>query len=297
MTREEFGTLVKGMKAVYVQATFLPDADAFNVWYGLLQDLPYDLVSMAIQEHMLTEKFPPTIADIRAKVAEITAPEELRMGELEAWGHVSDAINHSMFLADAEMEFNKLPRVCQIAVGNSSTLQSWRNTRDQTAQSHFLRTYRETVERLKRERMLPPGTREQIEAARPKKELPKSDPENCNACIGCMELREVEAESRFDDDERINESLEDLWLIYGHCEYLKEVYRGVYVQCLNKYEYLEEGILEIQSVAESYLEYKRRNHWNVQEFGVFLAEFARHKEEWEGGLYDEKDVHSIARIS
>lgn len=31
MTREEFKTLVKGMKAVYAQPTFIPDQDAFNV--------------------------------------------------------------------------------------------------------------------------------------------------------------------------------------------------------------------------------------------------------------------------
>lgn len=30
MTREEFKTLVKGMKAVYAQPTFIPDQDAFK---------------------------------------------------------------------------------------------------------------------------------------------------------------------------------------------------------------------------------------------------------------------------
>lgn len=41
MTREEFKTLVKGMKAVYAQPTFIPDQDAFNVWFELLKDIPY----------------------------------------------------------------------------------------------------------------------------------------------------------------------------------------------------------------------------------------------------------------
>ena len=67
MTREEFKTLVKGMKAVYAQPTFIPDQDAFNVWFELLKDIPYQQANVAIQKYMLTEKFPPTIADIREK--------------------------------------------------------------------------------------------------------------------------------------------------------------------------------------------------------------------------------------
>lgn len=69
MTREEFKTLVKGMKAVYAQPTFIPDQDAFNVWFELLKDIPYQQANVAIQKYMLTEKFPPTIADIREKAS------------------------------------------------------------------------------------------------------------------------------------------------------------------------------------------------------------------------------------
>ena len=65
MEREEFKILVKAMKAVYAQPTFIPDKDAFNVWYGLLQDLPYEQANLAIQKYMTSERFPPTIAEIR----------------------------------------------------------------------------------------------------------------------------------------------------------------------------------------------------------------------------------------
>ena len=46
MEREEFKILVKAMKAVYAQPTFIPDKDAFDVWYGLLQDLPYEQANL-----------------------------------------------------------------------------------------------------------------------------------------------------------------------------------------------------------------------------------------------------------
>ena len=67
MEREQFKVLVKAMKAVYAQPTFIPDQDAFTVWFALLRDLPYKQAELAVQKHMATEKFPPTIADIREK--------------------------------------------------------------------------------------------------------------------------------------------------------------------------------------------------------------------------------------
>ena len=76
MEREEFKVLAKGMKAVYAQPTFLPDADAFNVWYSLLKDLDYRVAQAAIQKYMLTNKFPPTIADIRELSTSVTTGEK-----------------------------------------------------------------------------------------------------------------------------------------------------------------------------------------------------------------------------
>ena len=65
MEREEFKTIVKGLKAVYAQPAFIPDADAFDVWYGMLRDLPYRQASLAVQQHMASSPYPPTISDIR----------------------------------------------------------------------------------------------------------------------------------------------------------------------------------------------------------------------------------------
>lgn len=79
MTRDEFKILAKGMKAVFTQPTFLPDADAFNIWYSLLKDLEYQVAQAAIQKYMLTNKFPPTIADIREHAASV------RTGEKPLW--------------------------------------------------------------------------------------------------------------------------------------------------------------------------------------------------------------------
>ena len=65
MEREEFKILVKAMKAVYAQPTFIPDKDAFDVWYGLLQDLPYEQAKMCIRDRITRERS-SCARDIRA---------------------------------------------------------------------------------------------------------------------------------------------------------------------------------------------------------------------------------------
>jgi hypothetical protein len=77
MTIDEFRILTKAMKAVYTSPTFLPDAYAVKLWYQMLKDIPYEQATAAIHEYMLTNKFPPTIADIR---------EMATVSEVQDWG-------------------------------------------------------------------------------------------------------------------------------------------------------------------------------------------------------------------
>lgn len=178
MEREEFKTLVKGMKAVYAQPTFIPDQDAYNVWYELLKDLPYAQANIAIQKYMLTEKFPPTIADIRTKANDIVAKVEESMSEMEAWSLVSKAISNSGY--HAEEEFDKLPEACQRAVGNPSNLKEWAMMEsDKVAtveQSHFIRNYRVAVQRMQEEAKIPGHVKAAIASMREKTEALEQKP-------------------------------------------------------------------------------------------------------------------------
>lgn len=90
MIRDDFKFLVKGMRAVYPQETFIPDSFAFDMWFELLGDLDYHICGLAIKSYMATGKFPPTIADIREKYAEISQRRTESWDE--AWGTVLMAI-------------------------------------------------------------------------------------------------------------------------------------------------------------------------------------------------------------
>lgn len=117
MTREEFKILVKGMKAVYAQPTFIPDQDAFNMWYALMGDLHYDVCATAIKKYMLTNKFPPTVAEIRELATNIVSGDPLTWGE--SWERALAAVRKygSYNKMEALDSLDSLTRKCVESIG------------------------------------------------------------------------------------------------------------------------------------------------------------------------------------
>ena len=159
MTRDEFKILVKGLKAVYTQPSFIPDRDAFEVWYGLLGDLDYRVCSNAIKIHMQTVEKEPTVASIRRQATRLQA-DSGELNEMEAWQLVLKAMRNSIYHADEE--FAKLPPIVQKAVASPGQLREWAMAEDvdgtwmNVTQSNFMRTYRaETVKDMEMQKLSP----------------------------------------------------------------------------------------------------------------------------------------------
>jgi hypothetical protein len=117
MTRDEFKVLVKGMKAVYAQPTFIPDQDAFNMWYALVGDLPYDVCSVSIKKYMLTNKFPPTVAEIREMASGVVNGDPLTWGE--SWERALHAVRkYGSYNKGAALDsLDPLTRKCVESIG------------------------------------------------------------------------------------------------------------------------------------------------------------------------------------
>ena len=152
MEREQFKILCKGMKAVYTQESFLPDVDAFNVWFGLLGDLEYPVLNAAIQQYMLSNRFPPTIADLRELATYINIGESPEWGE--GWEKVLNAIRYFGFYRETEAlnTMDPITKKCVKRLG-------WRNLCMSENISHdranFRMMYEQLTERTKKENILP----------------------------------------------------------------------------------------------------------------------------------------------
>lgn len=155
MTREQFKVLVKAMKAVYTNPGFIPDKDAFDVWYSMLKDLDYALASRAVQMHLQTEESPPTVAGIRKQSAKLKADETDDLNETAAWALVLKAMRRAAYYA--EEEFEKLPVVVKRAVFSPGQLREWAILEDidgktmTVIQANFQRTFRNEM-RIEKEK-------------------------------------------------------------------------------------------------------------------------------------------------
>lgn len=161
MTREEFSTIVKGMKSIYCDPKFIPDQFSFDMWYALLGDLTYEQCSKSVQAYMMQEKFPPTPSDIRSKLAKNETNKEPNGNE--TWAMVYKALCNSTY--NAESEFEKLPEIVQKAVGSPGALRSLASSSDfneEVEKSHFIRIYDATIRRQTEEYKLSPKLRETL---------------------------------------------------------------------------------------------------------------------------------------
>jgi hypothetical protein len=152
MTRDEFKVLVKGMKAVYAQPTFIPDQDAFKMWYALLGDLTYDACALAIKKYMLTNKFPPTVAEIRELVSGIVNGDPLTWGE--SWERALNAVRKfgSYNKVAALESLDPLTRKCVESVGYMDLCMS---ENIMVERAHFQRIFEIYSKREQTEKQMP----------------------------------------------------------------------------------------------------------------------------------------------
>ena len=109
VSKQEFATLVLAMQAMYGDE-FVGTEEAMDVWFALLHDLDYQILSKALQKHMLTNKFKPTVAELREIYADLICP--VISDWSEGWEKVSKAIGHyGMYRTDEAMEsFDEVTR-------------------------------------------------------------------------------------------------------------------------------------------------------------------------------------------
>lgn len=156
MTLEEFKDVARLINAMYGtgEKVIFDTVAKVTAWYSCLSDLPYAAVAAAVKNHAMTNKFAPSIAEIRKECTAITSTPLL--DEQAAWEMVRDGIRNGIY--GAQDEFDKFPPEVQAAVVTPWALSEWAmlpsNEVDTVIQSQFKRSYRSTTERREKERVL-----------------------------------------------------------------------------------------------------------------------------------------------
>ena len=118
-----------------------------TLWEMMLSDVDYEVGQVAIKKYMIESVYPPTIADIRARIADVTVARG-KTG-IEAWGDVKMAIRrYGSYNEQKAMESLKgaTKRVVE-SIGFRTLCLSENEMADR---AHFLKVY-DTVEKRERE--------------------------------------------------------------------------------------------------------------------------------------------------
>lgn len=174
---QDFRTIIRALSAAYPRDNFIPDEYSFNLWYSELQDIPYIALRRAADNYIQTNRYAPTIADMRAYATDMENAFDMLASQ--AWDQLLRALRYS-YAPESERVWNELPEITKKCVGGYATFRSWGNTTNETLEAvqrpMFLKRFDVFQSRERTEQSLPPEVR--------KKPLP---------VIGCVQAGEQAA--------------------------------------------------------------------------------------------------------
>lgn len=151
MDKREFAIFADALKTYYPRETLLPNPQAMELWYRELQDIPYAVAEAALRKWVSTQKWSPSIAEIR----ELTS--SIQHGDLPDWGEgwhqVQNAIRrYGFYNAKAALDsLDPLTRQCVERLGFRELCMSENITADR---ANFRMVYETLAKREKTNQQL-----------------------------------------------------------------------------------------------------------------------------------------------
>lgn len=90
MNKQEFGLFAAALKTYYPRETLLPNNQAMELWYKQLSDIPYHIAELSLNKWVATNKWSPSIADIREMAVTVKSGEKPQWSD--GWEEVLRAI-------------------------------------------------------------------------------------------------------------------------------------------------------------------------------------------------------------
>lgn len=159
MTKKEFALLAMAIKTYYPKEGLLPNEQAMELWYKQLQDIEYNVAEMALNKWVATNKWSPSIADIREMAAVVTGGDIQDWGE--GWEKVLNAIRSFGFYRQAEamQSLDELTRTCVERIGFVNLCMSDNIVAER---ANFRMIYEQLANRKKQDAQLPEGLKKAI---------------------------------------------------------------------------------------------------------------------------------------
>lgn len=153
MDKKEFATFAMALKTYYPRENLLPNNQAMELWYKQLQDIPYDVAEASLNKWVATNKWSPSIAEIREMATSVTYGELPTWGD--AWEEVMRAIRNygSYRQREAIESMSDLTNKAVERVGGFISL--CRSENIEVDRANFRMVYEQLAARSRTDRMLP----------------------------------------------------------------------------------------------------------------------------------------------
>ena len=151
MTKQEFSIFASALRTYYPREALLPNQQAMELWYRELQDIPYTVAEAGLRKWVATNKWSPSIADIR----EITV--EVAHGDIAEWGEGWEQVLKAIRLygtyreAEAMSSLDELTRTCVERLGFKNICMSENIA---TERANFRMMYEQLAERKKKQQQM-----------------------------------------------------------------------------------------------------------------------------------------------
>lgn len=152
MDKGEFAAWAAALQTYFPRYNIFPNEAAMELWYRELKDVPGDLLTAALRAWVNTEKWPPSIAELRERCAEIVNGPAPDWGD--AWKEVVRAIGRygTMRPEEALADMSELTR-------RTVERMSWRDIclseNPDTLRAQFRQVYQTVTKREIEDRKLP----------------------------------------------------------------------------------------------------------------------------------------------
>lgn len=144
MDKKEFSTFVMALRTYYPKEQILPNEQAMALWFRELRDIPADVAEATLRKWVSTNKWSPSIAEIRAEAATI------QNGKIpdwtEAWERVLTAVSrYGMYRVEEALD--SLDPLTRRVIGRVGFKRLCMSTNEVAERANFRNCYEQIAER------------------------------------------------------------------------------------------------------------------------------------------------------
>lgn len=160
MVKKEFMLFAAALKTYYPKETLLPNEQAMELWYRQLCDIPYEVAEAVLNKWVSTNKFSPTIADLRELATDVKLGEAPQWGE--AWEQVMRAVSKYGYYQKEEAlsSLDDVTRRCVERVGYRDICMSEMISVERAS---FRDIYTREIQRSRRDAQIPEEVKKMID--------------------------------------------------------------------------------------------------------------------------------------